>query len=220
MSSIGVISPSLANVITSAIETALLEMHIGLPARVIAFDATARTCDVELLQLKAFYQEDGSLLVVPMPPLRGVPVAFPGGGGFKIRWPLAIGDHVYLSFAERSLDDWKSMPPLGAPLLPSSPRKHDLSDAIAIAPLKPASAARPQLYPDALVLGTEDDSTAIVIRNGSIELSAGAPATSSAVLGEALIAYLSTCTVATPAGPQPLLPPPTAALLLNPKLKL
>ena len=59
-----------------------------------------------------------------------VPVLFPRSRKAAVTFPLEKGDTVLLVFAERSLDEWIEKG--GNKVSPEDPRRHDMSDAIAI----------------------------------------------------------------------------------------
>ncbi|MBI4815173.1 MAG: hypothetical protein HY791_02870 [Deltaproteobacteria bacterium] len=129
-------TPTLADLIRDAIEARLADLHTGLPARVVDYDTTKQTCSAQPLMIRVVL-ENGAEVPQHMPQLVGVPVVFPGGGGWELRWDLVPGDIVFLAFAERSLDRWKSSPKIEQD--PFWVRKHHISDAIAIPGLKPSS---------------------------------------------------------------------------------
>lgn len=134
----GTDTPSWPEIIRSAIEAALLETNTGLPGRVESYDASTQTAKVLPLLRRAYRQPDESVQVVQQPPLIRVPVLFPGGNGWSIRWRLKAGDTVFLHFGQRSLDKWKSAP-RGTLVDPQESRRHALSDAVAHPELRPPS---------------------------------------------------------------------------------
>ena len=77
---------------------------------------------------------DGRTESLPVVP--NVPIWFPRGGGAAITWPVKAGDGCMLVFAERSLDEWKSG---GGTVTPDDPRRHGLSDAVALVGLDSAA---------------------------------------------------------------------------------
>ena len=173
-------TPTLAKLITDAIEGRLAELHTGLPAKVERFNAgdesTAPTVDVTPLLKQAVRNPDQTVSILEMPRIDGVPVAFPRGGGMRITWPLAVGDTVFLAFAERSLERWRAHTP-GEPVDPVDARKHNLSDAVAIASLTADSGPLRGAHAADLVIGREDGSGELRIKpDGSIEMGSAAGA--------------------------------------------
>lgn len=63
-----------------------------------------------------------------LPPLINVPLVMPGGGGFGVTLPVAIGDEVLVHFASRCIDSWWQD---GGVQPPMETRMHDLSDGFA-----------------------------------------------------------------------------------------
>lgn len=61
--------------------------------------------------------------------VEGVPVCYPQAGPYGITFPISVGDEVLLVFASHSLDSWEVGRDGEAPL---DPRRHHLTDAIAI----------------------------------------------------------------------------------------
>lgn len=163
------LSPAWAELIARAIEDRLYHLHTGLPAKVLSYDPASQSAKVQPVLQRAFEFPDGSVKVVDCPELNRVPVVFPGGNGWAIRFRLKPDDEVFLAFAERSLDRWKDSP-AGAMVDPLESRKHDLTDAIAIPSLRRRAAAMPDPGDD-LVIGREDGSTEIRLKpDGTIEL--------------------------------------------------
>jgi hypothetical protein len=138
------------------IRDAMLELHVGHPAVVVAFDRNGASVDVQPQLLETLYNDDGQELPpTALPVIQRVPVAYPGGAGWRLTFPIAPGDVVHLAFADRSLDAWKSAS-AGTLVDPAEARHHDLSDAIAIPSLSTRSAAPASLDASALRLGRED----------------------------------------------------------------
>lgn len=184
-------APSWSAIIRQAIEARLLELHTGLPARVVEYDDATQLARVQPLLQQAVWNQQGQLVATDLPEIDGVPVCFPSGGGWYIKHPLAAGDVVHLAFAERALDAWLDAAP-GQSVDPKHNRKHDLSDAIAIASLRQRTAPLPETG-DALVIGREDGSVEIrltasgaVIKAPSVQLGSDAASAGVARGGDAV----------------------------------
>jgi len=65
-------------------------------------------------------------------PIQGVPIFTPCGGGFSHTVPLKKGDSVWLSVADRGIDNWQLQASTQNPPELSSLRHHDLTDVVAI----------------------------------------------------------------------------------------
>jgi hypothetical protein len=143
------VTPTLAEVIQTLIDSNLVELHTCLPAKIVKYDSDTQTASV-LPSLLRMY-EDGTPL--PWPVIPNVPVLFPKavGGKAYIHVPLVPSDDVLLIVSERSIDNWKQT---GAMSDPSDRRKFNISDAYAI----PGASAGPFTF-------KPDDPQAIEIRN-------------------------------------------------------
>lgn len=142
---------------------------VSLPAEVNSFDPDTQTIEAQPL-LKTIYLEDNEKKVADMPPISRVPVLFPEGGGFAIRWTLEPGDRVLLQFVDREMESW--LAGQGQQVDPFSRRAHSLDDAVAL-PLapRPWSDPLPDLGDGDLVAGRRDGSGALRIKpDGKLEL--------------------------------------------------
>lgn len=132
-------TPSIAEVLRSAVDARIAEVHVAVPARVESYDAARQSCSVKPL-LKDFHRaRDGARVVDDVPVISDVPVMFLGGNGFEVIFPIAKGDTVMLLFSERSLDVWLSK---GGDVDPIDVRRHALSDAVAIPGLQSFASPR------------------------------------------------------------------------------
>lgn len=129
-------TPTMAEVILAAIESRLMEVHTGIPAKVTRYDAAKQLIDAAPLIKTRFFNENGESIVEALPVVTNVPVIFPGSGNFGMTFPVAVGETVWLAFSEASLDKWKSQ---GGTVDPLDPRKHALADAVAMVGLRPFS---------------------------------------------------------------------------------
>lgn len=103
----------------------LKELHTCLPGIIVSYEATKQTASVQPA-IQRIFTEQGA---VNLPLCVDVPVAFPGGGGFFLTFPVAAGDECLLLFSERAIDLWHA---LGNTQPPAEYRLHDLSDGLAI----------------------------------------------------------------------------------------
>lgn len=222
------IEPGLAQLIIRAIEGRLYDLHTGLPAKVVSFNPTKQSAVVQPLLVRVFVDENEQLQQIEMPQLKNVPVVFPAGGGWSITWPLAPGNIVHLTFAERSIDHWLEAP-VGTAVDPVHERKHDLSDAIAVPGLRPFTSPIPNISGENLRIARDDGSVLIElsantarIKGPNIVLDLGGASDQSMVKGDALLTWLNTHTHPVPAAPGTSSPPtvPADASLLSPNAKL
>jgi len=110
-------------VIIEAIKTALRDTHTALPARVISFNSTNQTVNVQPTIKRVFRDGD----IADLPVISEVRIAFQNVGNFCITFPLSSGDEGLLIFAERNIGAWQQS---GKNEIPNDTRMHDLSDAI------------------------------------------------------------------------------------------
>lgn len=128
-----------AQILIEMVQKEIANIHTASPGKIISYDPGTGLASVQP-SLK-FKVPDGREL--DMPVIIGVPVIFPSGSGgnASVSFPIQAGDGCLIVFAERSIDDWVK----GGDS--DDPRKHDLTDAIAIPGLYtfgvPAIAAHP-----------------------------------------------------------------------------
>jgi hypothetical protein len=104
------------------------QIHTGMPGVIVSYDATKLTAVVQPA-LQAFQRNtDGTITPLTIANIPDVPVHFPGGGGHMLSFPVKAGDECWLSFSERSIDNWHQQ---GGVQKPSDWRMHDITDAVA-----------------------------------------------------------------------------------------
>ena len=138
-------TPTLEQVIRTAIESRLTEVHTALPAEILQYDAAKQIASVQISLQRKY--TDGTLIKIPV--LNNVPVIHSRSSSSIVHLPLKAGDHVLVIFAERSIDIWKTQ---GGHPDPQDARKHHYSDAVAIAGLYPISEPISVPNPDALTI--------------------------------------------------------------------
>jgi hypothetical protein len=102
------------------------QVHTSIPGKIVDFDVT--NCTATVKPLVKMTNKDGVTFSVAQ--IFKVPVMFPRTKKAAITYPINKDDTVLLVFAERCLDEWLSGS--GNEVSPSSARKHDLNDCIAI----------------------------------------------------------------------------------------
>ena len=105
----------------------LSELHVAMPGIVESYDPETRTASVQPAVRRQ--ARSGGILTAPV--LRDVPVFIPSPD-----FSVVPGSHCLLIFADFCIDGWYES---GQPALPPSPRRHDLSDAFALAGFYPSS---------------------------------------------------------------------------------
>lgn len=148
-------TPTLADVIRTPVKNSLAEVHILLPGKIESYNAATQKADV-LPMIQRFQEdENGDAIEETLPVIPNVPVAFPRGGGFKLTFPMAVGDLVTLNFCESSIDNYQA----GDARQPVSPelfQRFDLTDAI----------ATPGWYPDGQKLTDADADDLVIGKDG------------------------------------------------------
>lgn len=132
-------APSLISVVRKHTDSRLADLHVALPARIESFDPSTQLARVKPLLRETVETEEGDEAVEALPVISNVPVQFPGGGGYVLTFPVAIGDPCLLVFADRALDRWIES---GGDVDPVDLRRHNLSDAVAILGVRHRSAAK------------------------------------------------------------------------------
>jgi hypothetical protein len=185
--------PTLSSVIRRAVEEGAADLHVSLPGRVEkVVDADKGIVDVKPL-VSDRVEVAGELRVISVPVVTNVPLMWPGGSRGGITWDIAVGDTVLLVFSDRSLDRWLAM---SGEVDPEDPRRHALSDAVAIPGLRSfkeavGGAAHPAAWADAIRTELDAIWTAIyghthpVPCAGLVSAGPGQPVTGAAVASSA-----------------------------------
>ena len=108
----------------------LSSLHVAMPGNIVSYDASSGLASVQ----PAMCRRTTAGEILTAPPLSGVPVFLPSSD-----YSVSAGTPCLLLFLDYCLDGWLES---GQPVLPASPRQHDLSDAVALvgyAPAFPAS---------------------------------------------------------------------------------
>lgn len=156
------LEPDWVDIVREAIRAALVDLHTGLPGKILSFDPATQSASVQPLIKRVFIDPDDETGEVAheIPPVDHVPIVYPGGGGWSLTWPLVAGDTVYMAFAERSLAGWLASDG-SAPVDPREARRHALSDAVALATLRPRGRALAGLAFPGMRLGKDDGSAEV-----------------------------------------------------------
>jgi len=154
---------SLEQVIQTAIDSALKEVHTCLPAVVVRVDHANQLIDAQVT-----IQRKLAGKMVNLPLLVNVPLRYWRSATFSITFPVEVGDHVKLLFSERSIDTWLTY---GGIQNPFDVRKFSLSDAFAEPVMYPQTDVIPSFDTTRLQLKTNDGTGSISIApNGVIEI--------------------------------------------------
>ena len=151
---------TLSQVIDSLKNSINVNIHCVKIGEIVSFDKTDQTASVKVLHVLDsnydLYMDEG--VTVEYPVLGKVPVVIMGGGGTYITHPIAPGDHCLLLFCDYMIDSWWATGEAKPSLFP---RKHDISDPIAIVGLNPIPKAI-QNYSDYLRLQYNENSSIVI----------------------------------------------------------
>ena len=216
---------TLQDLLTRFRESLLADLHTSLPGKVVKYDSTTQKADVQPLIKERYTDESGAQQSRELPVIPSVPVQFPGAGGYRITFPVAVGDTGLIMFAEASLDKWLVS---GGTVEPADERRHDLTDAVFLPGLRDFGHALTSAPTDRATFG-KDDGLQIHVDGSKIRIGTTTAVqlekhpngeTLKSIL-DTLIAWANTHTHPTPAGassaptapPFPLDPFPTSGLL-------
>lgn len=152
----------LTDVILTAINSKLIDVHTSMPGQVVSYDRVKQTAKIQPC-IKRKYS-DGK--TVDLPIINGVPVSFPRAKDFLIHFDLTPGDFGILVFSERSLDNWKDK---GGVVSADDPRKFNLSDAFFIPGASPTATPATLLGPAGALEIVNKTASIIMDQEGKIE---------------------------------------------------
>lgn len=162
---------SLLNLFELTVEEITKALNCIKIGEVQSFDPSKQTVSVKILHKKTNETNIDVREIEDYSVLPEVPVVIMGGGTSYISFPIQKGDNCLLLFNDFELDGWW----VSGEALPSDfPRRHDLSDAIAIVGLNSLTTLIKD-YSDVLKINYADYSNIevgedIKINNGSINL--------------------------------------------------
>jgi hypothetical protein len=120
---------SMDEVLLATQDSLQAKMWTALPAIVQSWNRTENTVVAQPSIEAQVRNLSGVWTNTKLPLLLDVPVVFPGGGGFTMTFPLAVGDEVLVVFASRCIDAWWKY---GGIQVQAFLRMHSLSDGFAI----------------------------------------------------------------------------------------
>lgn len=155
--------PTLAEIIRSALDSRLLDVHVALPCRVESYDPVTQTVEALPMIRRAIADDAGTIQHEELPKLPNVPVLFPRSAAFSATWPLIAGDFVLVIFCSSAIGNWRSSGDIADP---GDLRRHDLSHAVAIPGIAPDGDVLP-VSPTAAVLEVKPPATHVTIGAGA-----------------------------------------------------
>lgn len=98
--------PELFDCIETVADGMLNELHTSMPGKIVKYDNTTMLADVQPMLARTYVDEEGNDVNYDYPVITDVPIQFPRGAGFFVSFPLTAGDLVWLSFSQRSMDNY------------------------------------------------------------------------------------------------------------------
>lgn len=169
----------------------MLERRTAMPGIITAINLSGSalaSVDVQPAIEQLITSDDGlSNTSQPLPIIAGVPVVFPGSTtlGLSITIPLAVGDECLLLVCDRSLDNWQEKGGTQPPIETTTPRAHELTDAVCLPGLFREGTALSDYSSTSLQIRNSDNTVNINLSSDELSLLNGA---SSIVMSDMLIA--------------------------------
>jgi len=149
---------TLQQVFSEVVNSIKIGLHCVKIGEIVEFNKQNQTAKVRVLHVMDENYNTRLDKEVEYPMLGDVPVVIMGGGGTYISHPIAKGDQCVLLFCDYMIDNWW----ITGEAKPSIvPRKHDISDAIAIVGLN-ATPKAIQEYSDYLKLQYNENSSIVI----------------------------------------------------------
>lgn len=144
------------------------EIHTVLPAKVIAYNASRQTVDVQFAVRVAHRDADGEPEWETLPNLADIPVAWMRAGGFFFATPLSVGDCVWVYATTAAIGQWRhsGKVPSDGP----ETRRHGLGSCFCIPGAFPNAAALQDASGTELRLGKDGNAAQIHVVSGEIRL--------------------------------------------------
>lgn len=149
---------SLTQVLEKLVNSVKISTHCVKIGEIVSFDKTDQTATVRVLHVMDSNYNTYLEEQIEYPLIGKVPVVIMGGGGTYISHPINTGDQCLLLFCDYMIDAWWVSGRAEGSIVP---RKHDISDPIAIVGLNPSTKAI-QEYSDYLKLQYSPESNIII----------------------------------------------------------
>jgi hypothetical protein len=173
-------TPTDAEIIFEAIDSRLLDVHTAIPCKVLSYNNSDQTADLQPQVKRAIRDENGNITSEALPILPDVPIAFPRSKDFFISFPISEGDFVLCIFSESSIDAWRSQGKARAPLpsdgdlvAPGDARRHSLTGGVAIPCCYPNDAVLSDSHASDMVMGHQGGAHINIKTGGTVEATSG-----------------------------------------------
>ena len=151
---------TLSQMLSEVVNSIRVSLNCVKIGQIVEFNKTNQTAKVQVLHIQDENYNTRMEEELEYPLLGDVPVVVMGGGGTYISHPIKAGDQCLLLFCDYMIDNWW----VSGEAKPSIvPRKHDLSDAIAIVGLNAIPKAI-QNYSDSLRLHYNENSSIVILK--------------------------------------------------------
>lgn len=156
-------------------------LRCALPGIVQSFDQGPPATVSVLVATNEYVQQNtggatGPLSVkttpVQLPVLSNVPVQWPQGGGWNVTFPIQAGDECIVVFLDTMLDIWFQNGGLNN--IPIDPRRHNLSDGIAIFGVRSTPRGLDNYSTDSMQIRNDDSSVVIDLSDDGVTITAPA----------------------------------------------
>lgn len=165
-------SPTLSEVLREVFGSFMDDVHVAMPCRVESYDAATQCVNLQPVIKQAYLDEEGERVAARLPVLVNCPVQFPGGGKFRVTFPITAGDTGMAIFSESSLDVWLKE---GGEVDPLDDRRFHLSDAVFLPGIRSRKNALAEAPTDRMTLGA-DAGVQVHIDEDHINLGSNNPA--------------------------------------------
>ena len=147
-----------------AFEGMMRSLMFCLPGRVLSFNATDQTA-----QIQCGIQRIINDVATDIPVIDNVPVQFPGNGQFYFWHEITAGTEGLIHFCERALDTWLDQ---GGSVAPHDTRILSVTDAFFIPGVRSRPGKIPNFVNTGAGMSSYDRNTLVRIHGGNIELKA------------------------------------------------
>lgn len=161
-------TPTLQEVFDRHGEAVAAGLRVSMPGQVTKYHPAQGLVDVQPLLKDGHLDDTGTWVPDTLPVIYSCPLIFPGSGGFVVTFPVSVGDQVLLIFTDRALDQWLGKGGLVDPGI--DPRRHHLTDAIAIAGLNFKAWQNANANQDHLCLGQDGGSFHLHIKGNVVQV--------------------------------------------------
>lgn len=161
------ITPDLADILTEAIASKLLDLHTAIPGKIQSYDSARQVADIEPQIKRMLQSETGEPVYEALPVLPSVPVIFSRSAEFYVYIPVKEGDTGLLIFNETSIDQWRDK---GSLSNPCDTGRHTLTSAVFIPGLFSSANALPDATGSSLKIGQQGKGFIEVKPSGQVNI--------------------------------------------------